>query len=109
MKYATPRHTTFNGQRTGKRFALNRRLLPGTLDYLTARGFKLKGRGQWRDMLCPFHDDHTASLRIHSLKGCFKCMACGAKGGDLIAFHQRLTGRSFIDTCKDLGAWEEQA
>ncbi|MFW1860174.1 hypothetical protein [Acinetobacter defluvii] len=43
---------------------------------------------------------------MNSRKGCFKCMACEAKGGDLIAFHQLLTGTSFIEACKDLGAWE---
>lgn len=120
MKYATPYrknstvahfgsrtypHTTAN---IGRKFGLNRALLPEVIDYLKARGIALKGRGLWRDAICPFHDDHNASLRINSVKGCFKCMACGAKGGDLIAFHQQLTGLGFIETCKALGAWEQQ-
>lgn len=89
-----------------KKFGLNRALLPDPIEYLTARGYSVKGRGELREMICPFHDDSTPSLRINSRKGCFKCMACEAKGGDIIAFHQLLTGKPFIEACKDLGAWE---
>jgi DNA primase len=39
-------------------------------------------------------------------KGAFKCFSCGAKGGDVLAFHQQLHKMSFVDACKDLGAWE---
>lgn len=87
---------------------LNKALLPDPIEYLQARGYTLKGRGLWREMVCPFHDDSKPSLRINIQKGCFKCMACEAKGGDLIAFHQKLTGRNFVEACKDLGAWEAE-
>lgn len=100
-KYTKPTHGN------SPKFGLNRDLLPDVVEYLTARGYSLKGRGEWREMLCPFHDDSSPSLRINTRKGCFKCMACEAKGGDLIAFHQKLTGKPFIEACKDLGAWEQ--
>lgn len=103
-KYRNQQHNNRTDQ--PKKFGLNRALLPDPIEYLTARGYTVKGRGEWREMICPFHDDSTPSLRINSHKGCFKCMACEAKGGDLIAFHQLLTGKSFIEACKDLGAWE---
>lgn len=115
MKYATPRYNRNSlagahfGGRSLNRFGLNRALLPDPKDYLTCQQIRFTGNGLWLDAICPFHDDHNASLRMNSQKGCFKCMACGTKGGDLIAFHQRLTGLGFIETCKALGAWEQQA
>ncbi len=37
--------------------------------------------------LCPFHDDHNAgNFRVNLDNGAFKCFACGAHGGDIIAF-----------------------
>jgi hypothetical protein len=115
MKKAHPTLGKYPNQSTSKhnptlnKFGLNRALLPEPIEYLTTRGYTLKGRGEWRIMICPFHDDSSPSLRINSRKGCFKCMACEAKGGDIIAFHQLLTGKSFIEACKDLGAWEDHA
>lgn len=107
MKYANPRHNSHHTPRNGKRFAFNRQLLPTPLAYLAMYQLPAKGHGVWRDMLCPFHDDSNASLRFNSDKGAFKCMACGAKGGDILAFHMQRTGLSFIAACKDLGAWVE--
>lgn len=104
MKYA---HPTRGGKQAGRQFGLNRALLPRPIEYLTSRLIPAKGTGVWRDIVCPFHDDHTASLRFNIEKGCFRCMACEAKGGDIIAFHMQLKGLSFIDACKDLGAWEK--
>lgn len=106
MKKAYPTLGKYRNNTAAKKFGLNRALLPDPIEYLTAQGYTVKGRGEWREIICPFHDDTTPSLRINSRKGCFKCMACEAKGGDLIAFHQLLTGKSFIDVCKELGAWE---
>lgn len=110
MKYATPRRTTFNGQRTGNRFALNRSLLPQPLEYYRdANSMKLIGAGEWRTALCPFHDDKAPSLRINTRNGAFKCMVCEAKGGDVLAFHMQRHGLPFVEACKALGAWEVQA
>ncbi|MEE4377304.1 MAG: CHC2 zinc finger domain-containing protein [Candidatus Competibacteraceae bacterium] len=53
--------------------------------------------------LCPFHaDQHTGNFRIHWETGAFTCFACGAKGGDIIAFHQTLHGLEFKDAIDDL-------
>lgn len=111
MKYATPRRTaSFSGQRTANRFGLNRSRLPTPLEYLAQHDLTLKnGSGDWRLMLCPFHDDTTASLSFNVKKGAFKCFACGAKGGDLIAFHMQRKDLPFIQACKDLGVWEVQS
>lgn len=68
MKQAHPTLKYKNNCTDGAKFGLNRALLPDVVEYLTARGYAVKGRGEWRVMLCPFHDDSTPSLRIHSRK-----------------------------------------
>lgn len=52
---------------------------------------------------CPFHDDVGTSLRlrINGVRGGWRCEAgCGA--GDMIAFHQRVTGLPFKHAVQDL-------
>jgi DNA primase catalytic core len=43
-------------------------------------GIALKPQGKDRVGLCPFHDDHSPSLRVTPGKGLFRCMSCGATG-----------------------------
>jgi hypothetical protein len=91
-----------------QKFAFIRDLLPTPLDYyVNHQGLILKGHGDWRDVLCPFHDDSNPSLRVNIRIGCFRCMVCDTKGSDVIAFHRARTGLSFVETCKVLGAWGE--
>lgn len=57
----------------------------------------------WAQGLCPFHDDHDASLsvRLDDPRGFWRCFAgCGA--GDLVSFHQRQTGFDFKRAVADL-------
>lgn len=53
----------------------------------------------WNDGgLCPFHDDkRRGSFRIHAETGGFMCFACGAGGGDIIAFEMKRYGIGFSD------------
>ena len=88
----------------GARF--KREVLPEPLSYFERIGLRLIGRGAWRSGLCPFHDDHNPSLRVNAETGAFRCMACGAKGGDVLAFHRLRHGLSFMQAARDLGAWE---
>ena len=37
------------------------------------------GYPEW-DALCPFHGDHTASLRFNVVSGLWKCWACNETG-----------------------------
>ncbi|MEW6611474.1 MAG: DUF7146 domain-containing protein [Pseudomonadota bacterium] len=62
-----------------------------------------RGTG-WQDGgLCPFHADRRAgSFRIHLGSGAYDCFACGAKGGDLIAFHMQRYGLGFAEAIQDL-------
>jgi DNA primase len=84
--------------------AFHHDLLPDAPRYYQAAGLQLIGRGPWRSALCPFHDDHTPSPRVNVETGAFRCMACGVKGGDVLAFHRMRHGLSFLQAARDLGA-----
>ena len=49
--------------------------------------------------LCPFHDDHHASLSFRVNKNTFRCFVCGASGGpiDLVMKYLR---KPFLDACR---------
>ena len=81
----------------------NKALLPRPTTYYDLQGIKLIGRGEWRSALCPFHDDKSPSLRINIKSGGFICMACNARGGDIISFHQKRFSIPFKVACEDLG------
>lgn len=82
--------------------------LPSAPAYFRSVGLKLIGRGAWRSALCPFHDDCSPSLRVRIETGAFRCMACGAHGGDVLAFHQQRSGLTFKRAAQALGAWTER-
>ncbi len=96
-----------NNYATQTRGKFVRSLLPSATEYYENEGIKLKGDGAWRDAICPFHPDTKPSLRINVEKGAYRCMACGAYGGDVLAFYQHRHGLNFIEACKQLGAWVE--
>lgn len=63
-------------------------------------------RGEWGAIRCPVHksgaEDHP-SMRVSLVDGHFKCHACGAKGGDIVALHRLITGLGFTAAVRDLG------
>ena len=52
--------------------------------------------------LCPFHDDHHASMSFKVSRNRYRCFTCGAHGGtiDLV---MRYLGKDFLDACRWLG------
>lgn len=55
-------------------------------------------------LLCPFHEDQTASLQVHLEKNFYKCHACGATG-DVIQFvqdYEKLSKHEALQKCKSL-------
>lgn len=91
---------------TRARFPFRRDLLPSPSEYYVAQGLTLKGGGEWKSAICPFHDDTKPSLRIRLDSGGFRCMCCGAKGGDVLAFHMLRYNLNFKEAAKALDAWE---
>lgn len=56
---------------------------------------------------CPFHkngQEQHPSLNFHATSGHYRCHACGACGGDVLAFYMTVTGKDFRDAAHDLGA-----
>jgi len=86
-----------------------RELLPDPAEYYTRELGALRGRGVWRDALCPFHRDTRPSLRVNARSGAFRCMSCGAHGADIIAYRMQRCEQGFIDACRALGCWVEGA
>ena len=52
--------------------------------------------------LCPFHDDHHASLSFSVNRNTFRCFVCNASGGtiDLV---MRYLNKDFLEACRWLG------
>ena len=83
----------------------DRRNLPDAVGYYESEGLKLTGRGKWRTTECKFHGG-SDSMRINTDSGAFACMAgCGARGGDVQAYHMAQHGLEFVEAAKALGAW----
>lgn len=51
--------------------------------------------------VCPFHADHSPSMKIYPRSGGYYCFACGA-GGDVIDFVRGFFGLSLADACRKL-------
>ena len=83
----------------------DRRNLPDAVSYYESEGLKLTSRGKWRTTACQFHGG-SDSMRINADSGAFACMAgCGARGGDVLAYHMAQHGLEFVEAAKALGAW----
>jgi hypothetical protein len=89
------------------RKSLDRDSLPAPLRYLIERGLlKHRPKGEWAAITCPAHKGGTEknpSLNVSMIDGHFRCMACGAKGGDILALHRLITGMGFVEAARDLG------
>ena len=79
--------------------------LPDPRSYYEAQGLALSKGKKWVTTACQFHQG-SDSMRINLQSGAFVCMAgCGARGGDVLAYHMAVHGLEFIEAAKDLGAW----
>jgi hypothetical protein len=93
------------GRKPAGGFGFDRTRLPAPAAYYESQGLALKGRGAWLDAVCPFHADSKPSLRVKIETGAFSCMACGAHGGDVLAYHMQLHNMDFKAAAVSLGAW----
>jgi hypothetical protein len=82
--------------------------LPDPQAYYESQGLALRPGGtSWRTTRCDFHGG-SDSLRLHLPSGAFVCMAgCGARGGDVLAYHMATQGLGFVEAARALGAWED--
>src|SRR5689334_1000546 len=95
------------GDRSARRKSLDRSSLPSPLAYLSEQGLLIgRPRGERAQIKCPSHaggDERHASMSVSLVDGHFRCFACGAKGGDVVALHRLITGKGFRDAVADLG------
>jgi len=49
--------------------------------------------------ICPFHDDHSPSMRVSTKLNIFKCFVCNA-GGNVFSFVQRFENVSYMEAIK---------
>ncbi len=87
--------------------SLERDRLPDPVSYLEAEGLRLTGprNAKWRTTECRFHGG-SDSMRVNTKTGAWVCMAgCGARGGDVLAYHIASHGLDFVEAAKALGAW----
>jgi hypothetical protein len=83
-----------------------RECLPDPASYFESEGLTLAGRGAWRTTRCDFHGG-SDSMRVNVATGGWVCMACGVKGGDVLAHHMQSYGLSFVEAARALGAYVE--
>jgi hypothetical protein len=90
--------------------AFNRERLSDPIAYYQGKGLTLMGshHASWRITRCHFHSV-SDSMRIKVVSGAFRCMACEARGGDLLAYHMAVHGVDFVEAAKAIGAWTEDA
>ena len=56
--------------------------------------------------LCPFHDDHHASMSFSVKRNTYRCFVCGASGGPidlamaLLPYRGGMVGSPFLDSCR---------
>jgi hypothetical protein len=83
-----------------------REKLPDPISYYESQELIFQGSGPapWRTTECRFHGG-SDSMRIMVATGAFACMACGARGGDVLAYHRAAHGLGFVEAAKQLHAW----
>ena len=86
--------------------SFDRTLLPDTATYFENLGLTLKGprSAKWKTTACNFHGG-SDSMRVNLATGAWVCMSCGEKGGDVMAYEMKDSGREFADSAKALGCW----
>ena len=84
----------------------DRSLLPDPVTFFENQGLNLKGPryANWKTTTCKFHGG-SDSMRVNVSTGAWVCMACGAKGGDVLSHLMLSKGIEFVDAAKELGAW----
>ena len=85
------------------RARFDRGLLPDPLGFYEGQGLALVGSGPWRTTRCCFHGG-SDSMRVNVKTGAFRCMNCGASGGDVVVYAMKANGWDFMEAARKLGA-----
>lgn len=86
--------------------AFDKSMLPDPVAYFENQGHTIFGRGGKRFRTdCTIHGGTSPNLSVLRESGAFFCFACGAKGGDILAYEMQATGSDFVTAAKALNAW----
>lgn len=80
--------------------------VPDPVSFFESEGLSLRGKGTWRPTECVFHGG-SDSLRVNTKTGGWVCMACGEKGGDIVAYVMKVHGLGFVQAARSLGAFDD--
>ncbi len=101
------RDQNFSCKRGAPRHRLDRQSLLSPIKYLTEFSLlKYRPEAEWAVIVCPAHQgaaETAPTLNVSLIDGHFRCKTCGAKGGDVVALHRLITGRSFREAVLDIG------
>jgi DNA primase len=110
-RYAAKHHTISHSRygtaqaaryATAKPYPARRELQPMVAAYLHREGIQFKQHSGGFSLRCPFHDDDHPSLLMTAETGRYRCMACQATGGNLVAFHAAVHGMEWKDALRIL-------
>jgi len=96
---------------TGNKYKrkFDRALLPTPTNYYYKQFPDLKIKSKSVKVRCCFHEpDDNPSLLISMIDGHFKCLACGIKGHDVLAFHMQRYDATFTQAVTYFGAWSHE-
>lgn len=80
--------------------------LPDPGAYFESEGLTLTGPGKWKTTRCDFHGG-SDSMRVNVESGAWRCMNCGVKGGDVLAYAMQRHFEGFVEAARALGAYIE--
>lgn len=86
---------------------INKLILPQPLSVLSHLGIKSEPANTkgYLKIRCPFHNngnERHPSLNLHQIDGHFRCHACGVKGGNIVVFFMKHTGKSYQQAVNEL-------
>lgn len=86
----------------------DRNRMPDPQAFFAEEGLNLVGprHARWRTTRCTFHGG-SDSMRVNVATGGWVCMACGAKGGDVLSYRMQAHDEDFRTAAMALGAWVE--
>lgn len=87
---------------SSRRILRARAALLSPLAFYAQHGCELRGSGDWRSTICPFHADHHPSMRVSAVHGGFWCPVCEARGS-MVDFHMAMTGLDYADALAEMG------
>lgn len=79
-----------------------RNWLPPPFFYYRRVFSNITNGSEWVNVCCCFHKDRNPSLSLNLKSGGFHCFSCGAKGRDVIAFHQQHLSLGFHEALLQL-------